>query len=239
MAAARADGRVAAQLRPMAAEPGALSRADGSARFSHDRTEVLVSVYGPCEVKRSREQIDGATLEVIMRPRYGLPLPVDREREQLLSQTLHQIIIGSLHPRTAISVVVQVLNDDGSILTAALHGACIALMHAGVPLHGMLGGCTLALLPDGGMLLDPDADEEAEAEANVTLAYLVQQRADGSAERQMLLCHMQGGLTPELFELCQRASEEAAVCAAAFFRQALSRSVSPLVLTAETAAMPL
>ena len=86
----RGDGRVANQLRPLAAEPSALSRADGSARFAHGATEVLAAVYGPAEVRRAREQIDAACIEVVVRPLAGLPGPVDREMEQLVSQTLQQ-----------------------------------------------------------------------------------------------------------------------------------------------------
>jgi exosome complex component RRP46 len=225
---ARSDGRVAAQLRPMASEPGALVRADGSARFAHDQTEVLVSVYGPCEAKRSRERIDGATLELIVRPRMGLPLPADRELEQLLCQTLQHVVLVALHPRTAISIAVQVLANDGALIAAALHGACVALMHAGVPLRGMLGGCTVAVLPDGSMLLDPTAAEEEEARSVVTLAYLIRQTAEGAPERQLILSHMRGVCTAEQYEVCKTAAQEAAGASAAFFRQALARSVAPL-----------
>ena len=224
----RPDGRLGNQLRPLASEPGALSRADGSSRFSHDGTEVLVAAFGPCEVKRLREKIDGATLEVIVRPRAGLPSPADREMEQLIVQTLQHVVLVALHPRTAISLVVQVLADDGSLLSAALHGCCVALMHAGVPMRGMLGSCTIAMLPSGGALLDPTASEEAEAEAVVTLAYVVRELADGSAERQLLLSHMRGSLAPAQYETCQHAAQEAAVCLTGFFRQALARSVAPL-----------
>ena len=96
---ARPDGRVAAQLRPFLAEPAALTRADGSARWAHGQTECLASVYGPCEAKRAREKISSATLEVIVRPLSGLPGPVEREAEQLLGQTLEHVVLTHLHPR--------------------------------------------------------------------------------------------------------------------------------------------
>lgn len=225
----RPDGRVAAQMRPLTAEPSALSRADGSARFSQGATEVIVSVYGPCEVKRAREQSDTATLELVVRPRAGLPSPVDRELEQLICQTLQHVVLGALHPRSAISLVVQVLADDGALIATALHGACVALMHAGVPLRGMIGGCALAVLSDGAMLLDPCAEEEAAAQAVVTLAYLVRQLSDGT-ERLLLLSHMRGVVAPAQYELCQHAAQEAALCATQFFRQALTRIVRPLAM---------
>ena len=229
MAVSRPDGRIAAQLRPLASESGALARADGSARFSQDQTEVIVAIYGPCEAKRSKEQINGAVLEVVVRPRAGLPSPSDRQLEQQISHTLQHAIIVTMHPRTAISVVVQVISEDGALLSAALNGTCVALMHAGVPLRGMLGACTIAVMSDGAQFLDPSAAEESEAHAVLTLAYLVSQSPDGKAERQLLLSSMRGTVTSLQYDACQHSAREAAACTVAFFRQALARSVSPLL----------
>ena len=224
----RSDGRLANQLRPLAVEPGALSRADGSARFSHDGTEVLAAVYGPCEVRRTRESIDGATLEVIARPRAGIPSPADRELEQLIAQTLQHLILLSAYPRTAISVVVQVLSDDGALLSTALHAACAALMHAGVPLRGMLGGCTLTLKSDGSLQLDPVASEEAEAEAVVSLCFLLRQGLGGALERKLVLSHVRGTLSRTQYDTCECAATEAAACVGGFLRQSLRRDVTSL-----------
>jgi exosome complex component RRP46 len=226
---ARADSRLAALLRRMAAEPACLARADGSARFSHGATEVLVAVYGPCEPKRSRERPDAAALECIVRPLGGLPGPVEREAEQLLCQTLSHLVLTAQHPRTAISVVVQILSDDGSLLSAALHGMCLALAHAGIPMRGMLGSCTLAVTSDEAVLLDPCVDEERDAQAVVTLAYQVRQRADGSSEQQLLLSHMRGALSAESqYDSMQHVAAEAAACATSFMRTTLTRQVQKL-----------
>ncbi len=170
-AASRADGRQANQLRPFATEPGALERPDGSARFSHDDTRLLVSVYGPVEAKRSRENPTEAILDVALRPRVGLPGPAEREIEQLLVQALRHIVVLAAYPRTAISVVVQVLASDGSLLAVAMHGVCVALMHAGVPMRGMMGSCAIAVSADGDLLLDPTADEERGAFAGLLTIY--------------------------------------------------------------------
>jgi len=117
-----------------------------------------------------------ATLEVLVRPRAGLPGPVEREIEQLVSSTLDHVVLASLHPRTAISITVQIVQDDGALLSAVLNAVSVALLHAAVPLRGVLAGCTVALQPDGELLLDPTADEEQKAEAVVTAGYLFRQR---------------------------------------------------------------
>tara|TARA_B110001452_G_C15090969_1_gene380651 strand:- start:100 stop:825 length:726 start_codon:yes stop_codon:yes gene_type:complete len=227
---ARADLRTPNQLRPLSGEPGVLSRADGSARFSHDKTEVIVAVYGPAEVKRSREQLDAATIEVIVRPRAGIPGPPERELEQLLASTLQPCLITTLHPRTAISIVVQVVHDDGGLISAALNGACVALMHAGVPMRGVLAGCAIAMMPSGDALLDPSLEEQQAATACVTYGVELRQRADQpqTMERRLLLSHVRGRISQEHYDLCLRAAQEAGVCLAAFYRRVLQRATSEL-----------
>lgn len=47
--------------------------AEASADVSPGDTSVLAGVYGPAEVKVSKEIFNKATLEVILRPKIGLP----------------------------------------------------------------------------------------------------------------------------------------------------------------------
>ncbi|KAB0403102.1 hypothetical protein E2I00_009895, partial [Balaenoptera physalus] len=60
-------------LRHFACEQNLLSRPDGSASFLQGDTSVLAGVYGPAEVKVSKEIFNKATLEVTLRPKIGLP----------------------------------------------------------------------------------------------------------------------------------------------------------------------
>ena len=222
----RPDARLPNQLRPFAAEPGVLSRADGSASFSLESTEALVAVYGPGEVRRARERTDTATIEVHVRPRGGLPGPVERELEQLLLSTLEHAVLGALHPRTSITVVVQTMRDDGSFAAAAINAVGLALLHAGVPMRGMLAACAVALLPTGEAVLDPTAAEQEEAAAGggvLTAGYLLRQRGEGNVERQLLLSHVTGALGAGHFDMCLHASQQAAVCVGAFCRQVTRR----------------
>jgi exosome complex component RRP46 len=107
--------------------------------------------------------------------------------EQLILSTLSHVVLTALHPRTAISVVIQILQatgtelphhardtlsarpvrlqDDGSMLGMALNAVCVALLHAGVPLRGMLAGCTVAMLSGGEAVLDPTAEEVSRSHA--------------------------------------------------------------------------
>ena len=47
-----------ARLKEMSCELGLLERADGSARLVQGHTSVLCGVYGPAEVKNSKELCD-------------------------------------------------------------------------------------------------------------------------------------------------------------------------------------
>mmetsp|Transcript_29832 Transcript_29832/g.62821 ORF Transcript_29832/g.62821 Transcript_29832/m.62821 type:complete len:254 (-) Transcript_29832:349-1110(-) len=222
----RADGRLPNQLRPLVVEPGALSRADGSARFSHDKTSIIAAVYGPCEVRRVRELADRATLELVVRPRSGASGPRERELEQLLLATLNHVVVTSLHPRTAISIVIQIAEDDGSLLSAALNAACIALMHAGVPLHGFAAACTIAVMHSGDAVLDPSSSEQRDAVAVVTISHLLCEAPAGQTqERRLLLSHVEGTVTSTQYDMMLEAALQAGQCVAAFCRSALQRGI--------------
>ncbi|KAK2553833.1 Exosome complex component RRP46 [Acropora cervicornis] len=61
------------ELRSMRCEQCLLNKSDGSASFSQGDTQVIAAAYGPAEVRLSREIIDKATLEVVLRPKVGVP----------------------------------------------------------------------------------------------------------------------------------------------------------------------
>ncbi|NXN95663.1 EXOS5 protein, partial [Rhinopomastus cyanomelas] len=150
-------------LRPFSCEQGLLSRPDGSAAFVQGDTSVLAGLYGPAEVRGSRELPDRAALEVLLRPKVGLPGVGDRSREQLLRQTCDAVLLGGLHPRTGITLVLQVLSDAGSapqLLSCCLNAACLGLLDAGLPLCSLFCGVSCALGPQGGIILDPTSRQE-------------------------------------------------------------------------------
>nr|XP_042717001.1 exosome complex component RRP46 [Chrysemys picta bellii] len=78
-------------------------------------TSVLAGLYGPAEVKVSKELYDKATVEVLLKPKVGLPGVFEKNREQLIRKTCEAVILGALHPRTSISIVLQVISDAGAV----------------------------------------------------------------------------------------------------------------------------
>jgi exosome complex component RRP46 len=84
----------------------------------------------------------------------------ETEFEFYLRNTLESVVLAALHPRTSISVIVQVLSEDGSLLSTAINATCLALLDAGISLKSLIGSVTCAISADGTLLLDPDAKEE-------------------------------------------------------------------------------
>lgn len=94
---------------------------------------MLVAVYGPAEVKLKDEIMDKATVKVIFQPKTDIAGTIqehshknlilfvfiigteEREKEVIIRKTMENVIISSLHPRTLITIVIQVLHDDGSV----------------------------------------------------------------------------------------------------------------------------
>lgn len=167
----REDGRAGNQIRALACERGLLSRADGSARWTQDTTVVLAAVYGPRSVPGYKEEAEKCSVEVVFKPRSDMPGVAERELEHAVRKTLEAVIITSLHPRCGISVILQVVNDDGSLLACSINAACAALVDAGIAMTGLVASISMARMADGTLLLDPLLSEQEEAEGLITFAF--------------------------------------------------------------------
>lgn len=156
----RADGRLALQARPSLCKSAVLLNADGSSRWAAEGTAVLAAVYGPRAVPSRREQPGRAVLEVVVAPAAGLRGAADRASAADVAATLEAVLLSGLHPRSGVSVVLQVLHADGSLLAALVNAAVAAAADAGLPLSGLPAAAAVAVTPEGALLLDPTAAEE-------------------------------------------------------------------------------
>ncbi|NXC23321.1 EXOS5 protein, partial [Corythaeola cristata] len=182
-------------------------------------TSVLAGLYGPAEVKGSRELPDRAALEVLLRPKVGLPGVAERSREQLLRRSCEAVVLGALHPRTAITVVLQVLSDGGSLLSCCLNAACLALLDAGLPLATLFCGVTCALGAAGAIVLDPTRRQEQEARAVLTFGI-------AGAEKKVLMATTKGSCSVEEMQQCLAAAQRAADAIFQFYRDSVWRRYS-------------
>ncbi|KAF2304414.1 hypothetical protein GH714_030833 [Hevea brasiliensis] len=171
----RADGRTPNQLRPLACSRNILHRAHGSASWSQGNslsffwfwshgsagdTKVLAAVYGPKAGTKKNENPEKACIEVIWKPKTGQIGKLEKEYEMILKRTLQSICILTINPNTTTSVIVQVVHDDGALLTCAINAACAALVDAGIPIKHLAVAICCCLAEDGYVILDPTKLEE-------------------------------------------------------------------------------
>lgn len=104
---------------------GLLSRADGSCQWTQGKSSVLVAVYGPHLPKR-RDHILPDRAYISVKVLEDQPHPPHAHSAQtnptVLKQVIHNAfrsgsfqIMDSLYPRSQITIVVQVINDDGAV----------------------------------------------------------------------------------------------------------------------------
>ncbi|GAX79369.1 hypothetical protein CEUSTIGMA_g6811.t1 [Chlamydomonas eustigma] len=170
----RTQGRQPTQLRGLACERGLLNRADGSAKWAQDATAIIAAVHGPRQAQAKAENAEHAVVEVSFKPRSGFQDNVHRDYEGILRRTLEGLIPLGMFPRTSIMVVIQVVQDDGALLSCALNAACAALIDAGVPLNHLLASVTCAIMPvaaGSSLCLDPTRKEEQAASALISIAH--------------------------------------------------------------------
>lgn len=120
---------------------------------------------------------DKAFIEVFVKPVSGVDGPLEREMEEAICGVLSHAIIRTMYPRTLISVTIQVLCNDGSLLSVAINAAIIALIDAGVALKSLVTSATCAYVPLPSapstytLILDPTIEEEA---VNIFIILVIQ-----------------------------------------------------------------
>lgn len=195
------------RIRPMESELGLLHKCDGSARVKQGNTSVLVGIWGPVEVRQSRELPDRAAVETSVRPATGQGTPRDKLFEHHVTQICEQICVTSQHPRTSIQVIVQLESEDGSVLAVTLNALCLALMDAGLPMKAMIGTVMCGVLEDGELMWDPTQDEEDECHTMYTFTYegvdrkavFIQCNGETDIEQHMLILQKGRQVADKLF----------------------------------------
>lgn len=75
----------------------------------------MASVYGPMDILHKNEIIDRATIDVLVKPPVGLPGDREKEWASFVKKSVEEVVMSTLHPRTAINITVQILSEDGSV----------------------------------------------------------------------------------------------------------------------------
>ncbi|XP_026885105.2 exosome complex component RRP46 [Electrophorus electricus] len=217
------DPNVSSQvLREFGSEQNLLSKPDGSATFVQGDTSVCAGVYGPAEVKVSKEIYDRATLEVLIHPKVGVTSVRERAREQCVRETCEATLLSTLHPRSSLTLVLQVVHDDGSLLSCCLNAACMALLDAGLPMGHLFCGVTCAIDSEGFIIADPTAQQEKESRALMTFAI-------DSKERNVMMSSTKGSFSAKELQQCIAVSQKASEHIFQFYRDSVKRRYSKIL----------
>lgn len=164
----RIDGRRPGEVRRIRCALGTLARADGSAYYEQGNTRVLAAVYGPHEPKNwGKSMHDRATLKceystaLFASTTYRKTWKGDRRSvaaSLVVQRALEGVVLVENYPKSEIDVYVQVLQDDGGALVAAVNAAMLALVNAGVAMRDMVVACGVGMV-DGVLVVDPNAVE--------------------------------------------------------------------------------
>ncbi|KAL0483057.1 exosome complex protein RRP46 [Acrasis kona] len=232
----RQKGRLSNQLRSIEAQLGLLNKADGSAKYKQGDSSVLAAVYGPSEVLPKDEKGDRASVQVVFKRRDGKPGRREKQNENIIRNALEPIIMTHLYPRTAIMIIVQVLVDDGSILSVALNACVLALMDAGVPISTVISSISCSIVVDENgsqtLLTDPDLSEER---TSIGETYFV---FDGhvvakTGEGGLVSSVTSGLLTDSAYTSCLTASRSGSKSVYTFIRETLKRKPTTVMAPIE------
>lgn len=214
----REESEPTVSLRCLASDIGCLTRQDGSVSFSHGDTTSTAVVYGPTEVRMAREQIDKTTVEVVYKPKVGLPKPPDRKKEMIIRNSLECAIMGKLHPRSSTTIVVQETEDVGSNLACCINASCLALLDAAVSMKFMVAAVSAAVTDEGKIITDPDKKVEDEAVATMTFVF-------DSENYYLVSVLTQGKFTQEVYKACRDLCRKASKSVFAFYRESLEKKI--------------
>src|SRR5690625_1161184 len=158
----RIDGRGYREIRKIDTEAGVLPRTHGSALFTRGETQGLATVT--LGTGRDARLIDAITGKEEMRfmlhynfPPFSVgevrPLRGTSRRETghgwLAQRAVEQVLPSFAEFPYVVRVVSETLESNGSSSMAAVCGASMALMDAGVPIRKPVAGIAMGLITDG------------------------------------------------------------------------------------------
>ena len=160
----RIDGRSTTEIRPLSAEVGLFPRLHGSGLFQRGETQILS--VATLAMPRM-EQFIGVDELLDRTKRYmhhynfppfstgeAYPLRGPRRREIGHGVLAEKAVLPAVPPQDefpyTIRVVSEALESNGSTSMASVCGSTMALLDAGVPLKGIIGGIAMGLVAEDG-----------------------------------------------------------------------------------------
>jgi polyribonucleotide nucleotidyltransferase len=181
----RIDGRDTETVRPIRIELGVLPRAHGSALFARGETKSLViTTLGSSTDEQRMDSLVGDIHKKFML-HYNFPpfsvgevKPVRVSRREIGHGALAEKSVKPVLPEEGsfpftLRVVAETMESNGSSSMAAVCGASLALMDAGVPVSHPVAGVAMGLIKEEGkfiVLTDILGDEDALGDMDFKIA---------------------------------------------------------------------
>lgn len=174
----RSDGRTFEEFRSVFMKTGVVSQASGSAYLEIGKTKVMAAVYGPRPTERREVFSQRGHVAVDVKvASFSSPIrsqmqqsPEEREMSAETATALASAVQTEAFPKAVVDVYVTVLEGDGGTTPACITAAALALADGGVPMNALVSACSLVRMEQGSLLVDPNAAEEAQAQAHAMLA---------------------------------------------------------------------
>ncbi|MFH4978402.1 hypothetical protein AB6A40_005111, partial [Gnathostoma spinigerum] len=142
----------------------------------------------------------------------------------LILSVVKQTVDCLRYPRTCLSVALQELQADGSLLASALTCTCLALLDSGIGMSGVFCGVCVAVVNDS-LVLDPNAECESKADSIFTFTFK-SPSSRSKSELDIIGCDTLGTFEFSSFEAARELAASAAKNIFMFFRESLQRKLS-------------
>ncbi len=209
-------------FRPLYCQLGWCTKADGSAHLSQGKTTVVAGVYGPIEVRRTRERPDRLDVEVTLLPRVGQSGVECRSSEAVIRQIVEAAVRTALHPRAGLHVSLQGLEEDEGLIAAYVNASCLALADSGIAMKCLFAAITVAVIDSTEIVLDPDAKKLRKAKESCVMVFVFD-----SKNRDILASHVHSGHCSEAkFQESLGCARKASASMFDFYREVIRKKFS-------------
>jgi ribonuclease PH len=248
----RRDGRNKNDIRPMLADFNVIEASDGSCRLQCGNTQVITSVYGPRPVRMLKlEDPEKALLDITVIPDSGNAKSKESYIKVALFQILSSLIVLKAYPRTAISITVQIVHDDGSLLSTIINCVHLALADASISQYGFVCSATIGLVnnrhakaeSNEGTIIDLISAEEVDVASTGCFAFTSYRKPVDDADDAMgddtqpaglnvdcVFLSMKGVFSPKEVEIMRNEAYSACESIFSFQKLALKEKIKRLHL---------
>lgn len=154
----RQDGRRPGEMRIVRANLSAVVGSTGSAVVHMGQTQVIAQIFGPRDAKA---RLDAAEISVTVSFADFAKVPHtgdtgkarrSREFEIMIRRTFESAIRRDLYPNSRIEIEITVVQDDGSVLAAAINATSLAIIDAGIPMLDFVVSLSAVWISDTALL---------------------------------------------------------------------------------------